>query len=105
MIKGQQIYLGPRLHAYSIGYGFVFYNGVHPALELAIKNCPAIAELVVPIAQAGAVRRELNFDYAHNMRGQSGKFATLYRTVQAWLGTQKQAAPAIDVKHKTTRRK
>ena len=72
MIKGQQIYLGPRLHAYGIGYGFVFYNGVHPALELAIKNCPAIAELVVPIAQAGAVRRELNFDYAHNMRGQSG---------------------------------
>jgi len=100
MIKGQQIYLGPRLHAYGIGYGFVFYNGVHPALALAIKQCPAVAELVVPIAQAGAVRRELNFDYAHNMRG-TGKFATLYQSIQTWLRSQKkkQNAPNIEVKH------
>jgi hypothetical protein len=93
VIRDQTIYLGPRLHAFGIGYGTVFYNGLHPRLRQVITLCPAIAELTVPIAQAAAVRRELNFDYTHNMRGVSGKHVTFYREIQKWLkGQSKQHA-------------
>jgi hypothetical protein len=90
MIKDQVIYLGPRLHAHGIGYGTLFYNGLHPTLRSLKEQCPAIGELIVPVAQAASVRRELNFDYAHNMKGTSGKFVTFYREVQSWLARQSQ---------------
>jgi hypothetical protein len=94
MIKDQVIYLGPRLHAYGIGYGNVFYNGMHPRLKQAIKSCPAIGALVVPVAQTAAVRKELAFDYAHNMRGTAGKFVAFYSEVQQWLNSHnKQPKP------------
>jgi hypothetical protein len=99
MIKDQVIYLGPRLHAFGVGYGAVFYNGLHPTLRSLIEKCPAIGELVVPVAQAAAVRRELNFDYAHNMKGTSGKFVTFYREVQSWLSRQSQSkqTPTLNI--------
>lgn len=94
MKQGQVIYLGPRLHAFGVGYGNVFYNGVHPRLRQAIKLCPAISELIVPVAKAGRVRAELNFDYAHNMRGTAGKFCAFYLQVQQWLNSHnKQPKP------------
>lgn len=88
VLRDQMIYLGPRLHAFGIGYGTVFYNGIHPRLKQVISLCPAVAELLVPVEQASAVRRELRFDYAHNMCGTSGKFVTFYRDIQKWLNSQ-----------------
>jgi len=101
VIKDQVIYLGPRLHAFGIGYGCVFYNGMHPRIKELSEKCPAIMGLLVPVEQCGAVRRELNFDYAHNMRGTSGKYVTFYREVQNWLKSHKKAKqqPTIEVKH------
>lgn len=87
VITDQVIYLGPRLQSLGIGYANVFYNGTHPRVAEAIKKCPAVAGLVVPVDQCGAVRRELNFDYAHNMRGTNGKYVTFYKEIQNWLMT------------------
>jgi hypothetical protein len=101
MIKDQRIYLGPRLHAYGIGYGNVFHGGTHPRMQQAIDACPAIGSLLVPVAQCARVRAELAFDYAHQMRGTSGKFVAFYRQVQQWLNSQKQQTTqqSIEVKH------
>jgi hypothetical protein len=94
MIKDQMIYLGPRLHAYGVGYGNVFHNGTHPRLRQVIELCPAIGALVVPVAQTAAVRKELAFDYAHNMRGTTGKYVAFYLQVQQWLNSHnKQQNP------------
>lgn len=90
MKRDQRIYLGPRLHQFGIGYGTVFYNGVHPRFKEVAELCPAIDALLVPISNAAAVRRELAFDYAHNMRGRSGKFVTFYREVERWLASASQ---------------
>lgn len=102
MIKGQKIYLGPRLHAFGIGYGNVFYNGVHPRMKEIVQMCPAVGELLVPVKQCAAVRRELNFDYAHNMRGTAGRHVTFYREVEKWLKSHSKTTkqtPTIEVKH------
>jgi hypothetical protein len=101
-IRDQVIYLGPRLHAFGIGYGNAFYNETHPRVKDAIKKCPAVAGLLVPVEQCGVVRRELNFDYAHNMRGTSGKYVTFYREIQNWLqrhSRKTKQTPTIEVKH------
>jgi hypothetical protein len=100
-ITGQVIYLGPRLHALGLGYAAIFRNGIHPALHAAIEQCPAIGQLMVPIKQASAVRRELDFDYGHQLRGTTGKYVTFYREVQNWLARQAtQPKPStINVKH------
>jgi hypothetical protein len=100
VLRDQMIYLGPRLHAFGIGYGTVFYNGLHPRLKQVIKLCPAVAELVVPVAQASQVRKELHFDYAHNMRGTTGKHVTFYQQIQKWLNSQSKQhnnKPTIEV--------
>lgn len=101
MIKDQRIYLGPRLHAYGVGYGNVFYNGEHPRLTQIIQQCPAVGQLIVPVADTARVRAELNFDYAHNMRGTTGKFVAFYREVQSWLNSHNKPnqVPAVKVKH------
>lgn len=100
-IKGQVIYLGPRVHHIGLGYGMIFRDGVHPALHAAIEACPAIGQLIVPIKQTAEVRKELNFDLAHTMRGTIGKHVAFYREVQNWLA--KQAAtkkpPTVEIKH------
>jgi len=101
-IKNQVIYLGPRLHAFGIGYGNVFYGEMHPRLKELIELCPAIRGLLVPVDQCGVVRRELNFDYAHNMKGTTGKHVTFYREIQNWLKSQSRKTkqtPTIEVKH------
>jgi hypothetical protein len=100
MKPDQVIYLGPRLHHYGIGYGNVFYGGMHPQMRAAIDKCPAVGELLVPVADAGRVQLELNFDYAHNMRGESGGFVTFYREIQNWLRgqhTEQIQTPNIEV--------
>lgn len=104
VIRDQTIYLGPRLHAFGIGYGTVFYNGLHPRLKQVIAHCPAVAELCVPVAQAAAVRRELNFDYAHNMCGTTGKYVAFYHEIQNWLKSHSKQhvnkqPPTIEVTH------
>src|SRR5262245_45122992 len=90
MIEGQVQYLGPPVPGV-IGYSTIFWNGIHPHLYESIKACPAMAELFVPVAEVQHALKELNFDFAHNMRG-SGRYATLYRAVEEWR----------DSKHKTT---
>lgn len=81
------MYMGPHLSAFGIGYGNVFYNGIHPRLQQAVELCPAIGDMLVPVEQVSAVRLELNFDYAHQMRGVSGKYVDLYRAIQNWLNS------------------
>jgi hypothetical protein len=99
-IRDQVIYLGPRLHAFGIGYGNVFYNEMHPRLKELIVMCPAIRGLLVPVDQCGAVRRELNFDYTHNMCGTTGKHVAFYLEIQKWLKSHKQKQQqTIEVKH------
>jgi hypothetical protein len=99
--KAKVMYLGPRLHRIGLGYGAIFKNGIHPALQSSIDACPAIAELMIPIEQVGAVRKELMFDYAHNMRGTTGKYVTFYREIQNWLAKQagQQKTPTVEIKH------
>ena len=81
----QCIYLGPRVQHLGLGYAAIFKNGIHPGLVEAIKACPALGGLFIRIADAGNVRRELAFDYAHNMKGTTGRHVTFYREVQNWI--------------------
>jgi len=90
-IEGQVIYLGPMIRGVGLYFSKTWRDGVHDAnVYKAIEQCRAIAELIVPVTQTGYVLRELNFDYAHNMRGTTGKHPTFYREVQKWLAQRKQ---------------
>ena len=84
-ITGQVMYMGPHVFFLGLGYSKTYRNGIEQGLYPWIAKCPALGELFIPIERVGAVRRELNFDYAHNMRGTTGKFVTFYREVQSWL--------------------
>ena len=101
-ITGHVMYMGPRVQHLGLGYGALFRNGIHESLYESIKACPSLGELFIPIAQVGNVRRDLNFDYAHNMRGTKGKHVTFYREVQKWIAqtTQQQPKPSgITLEH------
>lgn len=87
LIIGQCMYLGPRVQHLGLGYAAIFKDGIHAGLYEAIKACPALGGLFIPIADVGNVRRELNFDYAHNMRGTTGPHVTFYRAVQQWIAS------------------
>lgn len=89
-ITGQVMYLGPRIQHIGLGYSALFRDGIHKSLYPYIAQCPSIGALIVPVAEVGKVRRQLNFDYAHNMRGTTGKFVAYYQAIQAWLAAQKQ---------------
>lgn len=92
-ITGQVIYMGPHIRHLGLGYSTIFRDGIHPQLYDAIAECPSMRELFVPIQQCALVRRQLNFDYAHNMRGVAGKYVTLYREVQKWLAFSREPQP------------
>jgi hypothetical protein len=90
-IKGHVIYMGPHIRHLGLGYAALFRDGIHPHLYDSIAACPALGALFVPVAECAKVRRELNFDYAHNMKGTTGSHVEFYRAVQQWLAhTQKQ---------------
>jgi hypothetical protein len=84
-IEGQVIYMGPHLRHIGLGYGAIFRNGIFKHFYEEIARCPALGELFIPVAQVAAVRKELAFDYAHNMRGTTGPHVTFYREVQRWI--------------------
>lgn len=44
----RRVYIGPPLKG--VSPGAVFLNGLAPALEEAVRELPAVAELVVPVA-------------------------------------------------------
>lgn len=88
-ISGQVIYLGPQVQFLGLYYHKGYLNGIEPQLYPWIDQCPALGELIVPVAETGSVMRELNFDYAHNMRGTVGRFVTFYRAVEQWLANLK----------------
>jgi hypothetical protein len=102
-IKGQCIYLGPRINSIGLGRNMIFRDGVHQSFHVAIEACPAIGALIVPITQNAEVRKQLAFDYAGNMRGTSGKFVAYFREVQNWLAkqatAQKQTSTGVNIKH------
>jgi hypothetical protein len=87
-ITGQVVYMGPHIRHLGLGYSTIFRDGIHEHLYAAIAKCPALGELFIPVAEVALVRKELNFDYAHNMRGTAGRHVTLYREIQKWLATQ-----------------
>jgi hypothetical protein len=89
-VTGQVIYMGPHIRHLGLGYGAIFRNGIHQHLYQSIAECPALGELFVPVAQCAVVRRELAFDYAHNMCGERGKFVTFYREIQKWLAYSRE---------------
>lgn len=84
-IIGQVIYCGPTIPQLSLHTGNIFADGIYEHFYNVIAACPSLGPLFVPVAQHAAVRRELNFDLARNMRGAGGKYVTLYREVQKWL--------------------
>ena len=96
-IARQIIYMGPHIRHIGLGYANVFRlaadEHLHPAIGDAIRECPSIGELFVPVQQTAAVRKELNFDYSHNMRGTTGKYVTFYREVQKWLAFSREPQP------------
>jgi hypothetical protein len=100
LITGQVVYMGPHLPHLGLGYSAIFRDGIFEHLYDSIARCPAIGELFVPVAQVAHVRRQLAFDYAHNMRGTSGKFVTFYQAIQQWLSNQRsEPKPGVEVKH------
>ena len=84
-IIGQVIYTGPTIPQVGLQTGCIFQNGIHEHLYNVIAECASLGELFVPVGQYAAVRRELNFDIARNMRGTVGRYPQLYRAVQKWL--------------------
>jgi hypothetical protein len=101
-IVGQVIYAGPNIMQIGLAYGAIFRNGIYDHFYKVIRLCPAIGELFVPVARYAAVRRELNFDIARNMRGTTGKYVAFYREAQNWLAIQaKTEPPPKGVKLKT----
>jgi hypothetical protein len=93
IISGHVMYMGPRIQHLGLGYSALFRNGIHPTFYPAIEQCPAIGELFIPVADIGKVRRELNFDYAHNMKGTTGRHVTFYREIQKWIAQVTQQKP------------
>lgn len=92
-IMGQVQYLGPHVKALGLGYAKLYRDGVEPHLYEWFQRCPALREMFIPIANVAVVRRELNFDYAHNMCGTTGRYVTFYREVQKWLAQTTQDKP------------
>jgi hypothetical protein len=93
-ITGQVIYLGPTISSLGLYYHKGYIDGIEPQLYDWIAKCPAIGELLVPVAQCGAVLRELAFDYAHNMKGTRGKYVTFYQAVQGFIAHMQKKTPA-----------
>jgi hypothetical protein len=93
VISGQVMYMGPPVAFLGLGYSKTWRNGIDGNLYPWITKCPALGGLFIPVADIGKVLRELNFDYAHNMRGTTGVHVTLYRAVQKWLAELKQNKP------------
>ena len=98
-IIGQVIYMGPQLPHLGLSYSNIFKNGIHEHLYQAIAACPALGQLFVPVAKCAAVRRELDFDFAHNMRGSTGSYPELYRAVEAWRKKQIEIKSGVTIKH------
>ena len=102
-IIGQVIYVGPMMPEIGLQYGEIFKNGIFPHYYNFIAACPALGELFVPVAKYAAVRRELNFDIARNMRGTTGKYVAFYRDVQKWLAQKnkesKPSAKGVKLQH------
>jgi hypothetical protein len=100
-ITGQVIYMGPHLPGLGLSYGTIFRNGIHPHLYDAIAQCRALGELFVPVAQCAAVRRQLDFDIAHRMRGTTGPHVTFYREAETWRAkqTQQKKPTTIETHH------
>jgi hypothetical protein len=92
-ITGQVIYMGPHVRHLGLGYGTIFRNGIHKHLYESIKECPALGEMFIPIANVSEVRKQLAFDYAHNMCGTVGKHVTFYREVQKWIAFSREPKP------------
>jgi hypothetical protein len=90
IIEGHVMYMGPHIGFLGLGYSKLWRNGIDPQLYEWITLCPALGGLFIPIAEVAAVRKELNFDYAHNMKGTTGRHVEFYRAVQRWLATLKQ---------------
>jgi len=90
-IVGQVIYAGPSMPQLGLQYGTIYRDGIHDYLYNVIAACPSVGPLFVPVGQYAAVRRELNFDIARNMRGRVGRYPELYRAVQKWLAERAQA--------------
>jgi hypothetical protein len=103
-IVGQVIYAGPTIASVGLHYGTIFKNGIFEQLYNVIAACPSVGALFIPVAQFAAVRRELKFDIARNMRGTVGQYPQLYREVQKWLAqaTNADQTPkqkGVKVKH------
>ena len=92
-IKGQVMYMGPTIPEAGLGFNKTWLEGVSdPNVYKVIESCPAAAELFVPVGEIAPVLRELNFDYAHNMKGKVGRYVTFYLAVQQWIARTKEAA-------------
>jgi hypothetical protein len=98
---GQLIYCGPMIPSLGLQHGTIFRNGIHSQHILAIEQCPSLGGLFVRVSEYAAVRRELNFDIARNMRGTKGKHVTFYRETQKWLTSRREPVSVVTTGVKT----
>ena len=107
-ITGHIRYCGPTVAGIGLHYGMTFIDqgensSIYERWYPIIEQCPAIGQLFVPVWAWAVVRRELNFDYARNMKGTTGKYVSFYREVQKWLTekAKQQKTPTTGVKLET----
>lgn len=94
----QRIYVGPQIPTV-VSYSTIFRTAETPKNILAaIKECPSIGELIIPITEFSHARKELNFDIGRNMRGTEGKLVTFYHEVENWLRAKSKKQPSTGVK-------
>lgn len=96
-ITGHVMYMGPNFPQIGLYFNRVYKPGaVDKHLYQYIAQCPPIGEMFISISNVAMVMRELNFDYAHNMRGTTGRFVIFYREIQKWIAStmQQKTTPA-----------
>jgi hypothetical protein len=102
-IEGQVRYMGPTIAGIGLHYGHGFTNGIYDNWYQFIEQCPAIGQMFIPAERVASVRRELNFDYARNLRGTTGKHVAFYKEIQNWLAErakkQQPSEEGVKVKH------
>lgn len=92
-ITGQVVYCGPPIPWLGLTGRNIFKDGIYPHFYPYLEECPALAELFIPIADRAFVARQLNIDLGRVMRGTSGKYVTFYQEVQKWLATRAKQQP------------
>jgi hypothetical protein len=92
-ITGQVVYCGPPIPWLGLTGRNIFKDGIYPHFYPYFEQCPALAELFIPMADRAAVARQLNIDIGRVMRGTNGKYVVFYHEVETWLAKRAKEKP------------